>query len=435
MPRPRAGPVLLLLLGTAAAAVAEPPVPAGPPPAPPVVPAPAGAPPSPEPLARRDACERASLYLMQHGGLALLVQQEGRVLFEAYAPGRAADSPHRLASGTKSFWGLLAAAAVDDGLLTLDEPVARTITEWQGDPRRSRITIRQLLSLTSGLEMGTRALQDPRTPDKYAHAVGLEAQAEPGSVFRYGPGPFYVFGELLRRKLLPSKEDPLDYLKRRLLGPLGLVPYAWSRDAAGRPDLPHGAALTAREWAKLGEWIRRGGVVDGKALVRPESLAACFVGSAANPGYGLTFWLPAEQGRDPLGRPRDTRLPGLPADAVLAAGLGGQKLLVARSAGLVVVVQAELDRAIDEARFWGLLSGRDTSVPEPERPLPRPAFGEERLRRAMTLLDRDGDGCLSLDEVPATVAARFEDFDTDLDGLLSDAELRHIFEALPLRPR
>src|SRR3546814_11553156 len=55
-----------------------------------------------------------------------------------------------LLSGTKSLVGLMAAAAVQDGLLTLDERAADTLTEWRDDPQRAAITIRQLLTMTGG---------------------------------------------------------------------------------------------------------------------------------------------------------------------------------------------------------------------------------------------------------------------------------------------
>lgn len=44
----------------------------------------------------------------------------------------------RLASGTKSFSCVMAVAAVEDGLLQLDEPVAGTIIEWQGHLLKAR---------------------------------------------------------------------------------------------------------------------------------------------------------------------------------------------------------------------------------------------------------------------------------------------------------
>jgi CubicO group peptidase (beta-lactamase class C family) len=96
----------------------------------------------------------AAQYSEAHGGLTMVVvDNSGKVVFESYNGVR----PERgipLASGTKSFSCAIALLGIQDGLLTLDEPVANTITEWQGNLRKSRITIRQLLNLTSGIPGG-----------------------------------------------------------------------------------------------------------------------------------------------------------------------------------------------------------------------------------------------------------------------------------------
>ena len=74
-------------------------------------------------------------------------------------------------------------------------------------------------------------------------------------------------------------------------------------------------------------------------------LAECFKGSAANPGYGLGFWLPARGGIDSKGRRDDRRAARLkeihaPESIIKAAGAGGQKLYVIPSRNLVIVRQA-----------------------------------------------------------------------------------------------
>src|SRR5438270_12237917 len=78
--------------------------------------------------------------------------QNGRTVFEHYANGGSARGRWPIFSGTKSFWGIAALAAAHDGLFRLDDLVSDTITEWKNDPRKSRITIRQLLSQTDGIE-------------------------------------------------------------------------------------------------------------------------------------------------------------------------------------------------------------------------------------------------------------------------------------------
>ncbi|MCI0491420.1 MAG: beta-lactamase family protein, partial [Planctomycetes bacterium] len=166
----------------------------------------------------------AAGYLEERNGHALLIYHRGKLIHEQYFNGHSADKAHRLASGTKSFWGPLAIAAQQDGLLTLDEKVADTITEWKDDPRKSQITIRQLLSLTSGIEGGAND-----APPPYAEAVKIAvSKAAPGKVFSYGPIPFQCFGELLRRKLQPKNETVAGYLRRRILDPIGMNVAFWN---------------------------------------------------------------------------------------------------------------------------------------------------------------------------------------------------------------
>ncbi|WP_027881944.1 serine hydrolase domain-containing protein [Meiothermus rufus] len=283
----------------------------------------------------------AAAYSAAHRGIALLVMVEGQVVFEDYPNQGQPQRAHELASGTKSFWGVLAVAAQQDGLLTLDEPLAQTLEEWRADPWRSQISLRQLLNLTSGIPGGRLA-----RPPTYAEAIKTPAEAPPGTRFSYGPIPFQVFGEVLRRKL---GGDPLEYLQRRIFRPIGLEYAFWRRGPDGLPHLPSGAFLTAQNWALFGELVRRGGLWRGQRVVEAGLLEACFVPSGVNPLYGLTWWLarpidPAQRrALGPTGRALDplASTPGLPDDLVLAAGAGDQRLYVSRKLGLVVVRQAE----------------------------------------------------------------------------------------------
>ena len=70
---------------------------------------------------------------------------------------RCRNTPQRIYSGTKAFWNLAALAAAEDGILDLDERVADTIAAWRKDPRKSQVTIRQLLDFSCGLAPGFSA--------------------------------------------------------------------------------------------------------------------------------------------------------------------------------------------------------------------------------------------------------------------------------------
>ena len=221
--------------------------------------------------------DAAAAYARPRRGVSLVVMHRGRIIFEDYPNGGGADTGWELASGTKSFTGVIAAALVKDGRLALDEPAAETLPEWRADARKRRITIHQLLSLESGIA----AAGGIGRPPPYAEALNAAAEYDPGVHFEYGPAPFQIFGEIVRRK---TGGDPVDYLTRRLFDPLDIAPTEWRRGGDGNSFMPQGAHFTARAWARFGEWVRGGGA----DLVDPQALAQCFVPSHANPGYGMS---------------------------------------------------------------------------------------------------------------------------------------------------
>jgi len=272
----------------------------------------------------------AARYSAERRGVSLLFMRRGEIIFEDYPNEGGAERGWELASGTKSFTGVIAAAAAQDNLLSWDEPAAETLSEWRNDERR-HITIRHLLSLTSGLSGGPIA-----RPPTYADAIAQRAEAAPGERFAYGPTPFQIFGEIIRRK---SNGDPLAYLMRRVLTPLGIEPAHWRRGADAMPHMPSGAGLTARDWARFGWFVLQG----GEGRIDAQALRECFTGSSANPGYGLSFWL-LRDGLVPPGRNAgidiDTAMSERFGGISMAAGAGNQRLYLIPALDLVIVRQA-----------------------------------------------------------------------------------------------
>lgn len=387
-----------------------------------------------------EALVRAAAQGEAAGGRALLVMQHGEVLFERYAAGWDAARPHPLASGTKSLAGLVAAAAVTDGLVRLDERVADTLVEWKDRPQAAALTVRMLLDLSSGLEPESEAFggrgygvvglfaegsarerlvaSAPRPEDYFEAVLRVPFTREPGATFRYGAAHFHAWGALLTRKLAASgraERTYLDYQRARVLLPAGLdlPPGRFARDARGQPRLDAGLHLTAREWARLGEFVRlgatvervrEGGVRERVPVLAREALEACFEPSQANPRYGLTWWFlregRGEDGSDGGGagveqadgtrEPRAARRSGTLRDAAgspvrvaMAAGAGHQRLYLVPSRGLVVVRFAELSergRDFSDASFLATLLGLDddavqapAAAPPPAAPAPGPA--------------------------------------------------------------
>jgi CubicO group peptidase (beta-lactamase class C family) len=233
-------------------------------------------------------CARAASYSENKRGFSVLVIQNGRTIFEHYANGGSADSRCKIFSGTKSFWGIGALCAVRDGLVKLDDRVADTITEWKNDPRKSQITIRQLLNQTDGIEPAPH-LHSESIRDRNAAALQLALVAAPGSVFAYGPSHLQILAEVLRRKL--NGRSTVSYLQENVLSPLGLTSLDFKRDGRGNPLPASGFELTAREWARFGELVLGHGNYHGNQIVSANLLGQAVTGSNANPSYGLTFWL------------------------------------------------------------------------------------------------------------------------------------------------
>src|SRR6184192_4497540 len=218
-------------------------------------------------------CARAAKYSESKRGVAMLVLQSGQTIFEHYANGGSARERWPIFSGTKSFWGIAALAAVREGLFKLDDPVSDTITEWKNDPRKSQITIRQLLSQTDGIE-GASFLQRASIRDRNAMAIRLPVVAEPGTAFIYGPSHLQIFSELLRRKL--GGGNTIAYFQKHVSDRLGLGRLNYKKDSRGNPLPATGFELTAREWARLGELILGNGNYRWRQIVPAALLREAF---------------------------------------------------------------------------------------------------------------------------------------------------------------
>ena len=102
-------------------------------------------------------CRRAKLDALRDGiaktTKALFIVRNDRVVYEWYAADHSADKTHYTASMAKALvGGVSCAVAMTDGQIMLDDPAAKYIKQWQKDPQKSKITIRQLGSHTAGLE-------------------------------------------------------------------------------------------------------------------------------------------------------------------------------------------------------------------------------------------------------------------------------------------
>ena len=321
--------------------------------------------------------KKAADYSAQNNGRAVLILHKGEIAFERYDNDFDADTSTHLHSAKKAFWGPVIAAMIEDGLIeSFDELASKTLPEWTNHPRKSRITLRHLLTLSAGLVQDVEKLQgedrDTLAPDLYQHAIGVPVMWEPGSRFQYGPSCYYALGEIMKRKLAPKEQTPLDYLKQRILDPIGVKTGEWIHDAAGNPHIPNGGYVTARDWAKYGQWLLQFGEWEGKQIVRKDLLEQLVVPSTANPGHGLALWLnrPDGQGSSPLqktpkGAPGGWIFHDGCTDLFGALGAGKCRMYVIPSLDIVALRMCDEERdRFNDNTFLHLLLTAGKSVAE-----------------------------------------------------------------------
>ena len=315
--------------------------------------------------------EAASRYSAARSGFSFLVIQDGRITYQGYAHGDSEGRTVSIFSGTKGFWCVAAAAAVEDGFFEFDEPVRDTITEWRSDPRKADIRVRDLLNFTAGIEPAF-SLHGRSIGDRNRYSITLPAVRPRGESFIYGPSQLQVFCEVLRRKLEPRRLTPQQYVDRRILRPLGIGYLDFREDAKGNPLLASGFRLTARQWAKMGELILGKGKYRGRQVVRWDLMAECFRGTRINPMFGMGFWLNRSS---PDGREVDVEkmleVPWerqnwrnaclcreAPRDMIASIGSGYQRMFVVPSMNMIIVRQGRDDGRFSDAHFLRLIFGR-----------------------------------------------------------------------------
>jgi hypothetical protein len=199
------------------------------------------------------------------------------------------------------------------------------------DERKRRITLRHVLTMTTGLSWTENVpYDDPRsdsslmeaTDDWVQYVIDKPMAEEPGKVFNYSSG----VSELLAPIFLKETGQDIDtYGEKYLFQPLA-IEHAWKRTPLGVVDTEGGLYLRGEDLAKIGYLYLHNGKWDGKQMVSREWVAeslAPFIPAEEDYKYGFKWWL--------LPR-KDSR-----QFVWMARGFGGQELMVYPDEGLVAV--------------------------------------------------------------------------------------------------
>jgi CubicO group peptidase (beta-lactamase class C family) len=235
---------------------------------------------------------------------SLMIMRHGHLVASGWWAPYTAERLHLQYSLSKSFTGTAAGLAEAEGLLDFDAPVISYFPEFEADitdPRSRAMLVRHVASMASGHRRDTvdEAFgQDPAEPVR--GFLRLPPDEDPGTVFAYNQPATYTLAAIVQRVTGQSLSD---YLRPRLLDPLGIGEVAWRRDRTGRELGFSGLHATTDAVARLGRLYLCDGLWEGRRLLPPGWAArasqphiptAGAMGDVDRQdwdrGYGYQFW-------------------------------------------------------------------------------------------------------------------------------------------------
>jgi CubicO group peptidase (beta-lactamase class C family) len=298
---------------------------------------------------------------------SFLIVRNGVVVLDAYVYPYAGREPHDIASATKSVTSAATGVAIEQGYIkSVDQTVMPLLphSSDDSDPRRRNVSVRHLLTMTSGFdcdtEGGEKALAAMRhSPDWAAFALAIPMRADPGSLYAYCSCNNHLLSSIITAT---TGKSLLEFTQKNLFGPLGITDVVWPADPKGRThgwgDLhlyPHDMARLGLLYLNRGRW---GSVqVVPANWVSESSKASVTVREGV--GYGYSWWI--NTARPPIFE---------------AVGRGGQRIAILPKENMVVVFTGGGANTDEIAPFLFKAIRSDAAISE------NPA-GQQKLAQAL----------------------------------------------------
>lgn len=265
------------------------------------------------------------------------IYRRGCLIGETQRDLTTATVPAQLFSMTKSVVSLAVGRAITMGRLGLDDPIGRFLPDLDAD--HARITVRQLLTQTSGLRFGWVNDLLGSTEDSVAEAMAMPPVHQPGTHFEYAQTTVTTLAYVVQ---LAVGDDFQTFVSRELFEPIGIEPgtWHWYRDGAGHTQGYAWLDLAPVDMARLGALALERGVWRGRRLIDASYVDAMDDGTAANAGYG--FLSGTNRGTWHIGsfggvRRERRSIASAPADTLIFSGFLEQATYVIPSLDLVIV--------------------------------------------------------------------------------------------------
>ncbi|MEU0540171.1 serine hydrolase [Nocardia sp. NPDC005978] len=234
-------------------------------------------------------------------------------------------------SSTKSVVSMVAGIAVDAGLLRVTDSIDRYLPAGLGDAEHRAITVRSLLTESSGMEVAvasegvTGLIQ--LDPNVVAQALAMPIIAPQGTKWQYSQRAVDLLAFVVQQAV---GEDFQTFAQRELFDPLGIErgDYYWARDRSGHTYGYAHLVMPPDDFVKLGLLIANRGDWAGTRVISRAYLDEATTPAGTNDCYGYLFVV--------NGPGCDSIFPGLPSDAVQMSGMMRQDNNIVPSLGLLV---------------------------------------------------------------------------------------------------
>ena len=243
-----------------------------------------------------DGVEPHSLMILRHGSVV------ASGWWFPYTP----DRLGLLYSLSKSFTSTAVGLAAAEGLLGLDDPVISYFPELDDaitDSRTRSMLVRHLAAMSSGhLEDTWQRASTSHPEDPVRGFLELPPERDPGTVFAYNQSATYTLATIVQRV---AETTVTDFLRPRLLDPIGAAGVAWTQHPAGQDMGFSGLHATTDTIARFGQLFLSNGAWAGEELLPNGWVAEAtrrHIATNVEPdpavgekpdwllGYGYQFW-------------------------------------------------------------------------------------------------------------------------------------------------
>ncbi|WP_046573965.1 serine hydrolase domain-containing protein [Spirosoma radiotolerans] len=289
-----------------------------------------------------------------HNIHSLLIVRNGKLVYENYFNGYTQAIPENIYSATKSITSLLVGIALDKHLINrIEDKVLDYFPQYADLPNlttaKKQLTIRDLLTMSSGLECNDDDPQSPGNESTMYHSsdwvhytLSLPMKADPGTLTAYCTGGVAVLGGILERATGQTIDE---FAQASLWTPLGIQSIRWDRMPTGQVNTSGRMFIRPRDMAKLGQLVLNQGKWQGQQVVSADWVRESTRQQVVlrDQEYGYLWWR------------RSFLMDGKTVPAYYASGNGGQYIVVIPSENMVVVSTAGNLNSAFTAQVFGMI--------------------------------------------------------------------------------